>query len=498
MGAGADATLRDAEGCSCIHLAAQFGHTALVAYFVARGVSADLADRGGMTPLMWSCWRVNSLDPTRLLLTLGASTGLTDNTQGNTALHWAILARNSTAISTLILQAQASLDIPNNRGDTPLSMLQNYLGERWIGAKVVEKVRENLNSARSHNVLHRMTRDKRVRWWCMVGTPFLSFYIAGLILGANMLVLIKIFLFTCLYVVLHFAGQLVYDDRLMALLPLSIYLATKLWMYVTWIVYIMPRISFFATLIFLSSSCALWFFFLKSWLGDPGVIAPTQEQRFRTIIQLAEQGGNGFEPSSFCSACLVRRPLRSKHCSVCNRCVARFDHHCPWVANCIGSKNHKYFMGFLTCLIVMCSQMIYGSTQYWQAQCEIFPLNETSFWQVIVSIGQCDAWVSWVCANAMLHFAWVLMLFACQVYQIAYLGMTTNERMNRGRYTHFINNSGNSPFSRTVLQNITDFLECNCCGLAKPRMTDWLTSYELDKNVEHQPLLRPKDTFQYV
>lgn len=161
--------------------------------------------------------------------------------------------------------------------------------------------------------------------------------------------------------------------------------------------------------------------------------------------------------------------------------------------------------------------MIYGSTQYWQEQCDVFPLNETSFWQVIVSIGQCDAWVAWVCTNAMLHFAWVLMLFACQVYQvrfviqimvacmnimklsqIAYLGMTTNERMNRGRYTHFINNNGNSPFSRSFIQNLADFLECNCCGLVSPRRTDWMTSFDLEKNVEHQPLLRQKDNFQYV
>lgn len=55
---GADPTLRDAEGCSCLHLAAQFGHTALVAYLVARGVSPDLGDRGGMTALMWSSWKV--------------------------------------------------------------------------------------------------------------------------------------------------------------------------------------------------------------------------------------------------------------------------------------------------------------------------------------------------------------------------------------------------------------------------------------------------------
>lgn len=118
----------------------------------------------------------------------------------------------------------------------------------------------------------------------MVGTPFLTFYVAGLILGANLLVLIKMFLLSCLYIVLHFAGQLVYDDRLMALLPLSIYLATKLWMYITWIVYIMPRISLVTTVAFLSSSGALWYFFLKSWLGDPGVISTTQEQRFRVRL----------------------------------------------------------------------------------------------------------------------------------------------------------------------------------------------------------------------
>lgn len=56
-----------------------------------------------MTPLMWAVWKISSLDPTRLLITLGASPNLSDH-QGNTALHWAILARNTTAISTLILQ----------------------------------------------------------------------------------------------------------------------------------------------------------------------------------------------------------------------------------------------------------------------------------------------------------------------------------------------------------------------------------------------------------
>lgn len=53
IAAGADPGLKDAEGLSCLHIAAQFGHTAIVAYFIAKGLSPDLLDRGGMTPIMW-------------------------------------------------------------------------------------------------------------------------------------------------------------------------------------------------------------------------------------------------------------------------------------------------------------------------------------------------------------------------------------------------------------------------------------------------------------
>lgn len=59
MRAGADPTLKDNEGFSCIHLAAQFGHTAIVAYLVAKGVSPNTPDKNSMTPLMWSAYKVN-------------------------------------------------------------------------------------------------------------------------------------------------------------------------------------------------------------------------------------------------------------------------------------------------------------------------------------------------------------------------------------------------------------------------------------------------------
>jgi palmitoyltransferase len=69
-----------------------------------------------------------------------------------------------------------------------------------------------------------------------------------------------------------------------------------------------------------------------------------------------------FHPNMNCRTCLFPKLARSKHCSLCRACVARADHHCVWVNNCLGRGNYKYFLALLlstTSLLAYTAQLTY-------------------------------------------------------------------------------------------------------------------------------------------
>lgn len=150
---------------------------------------------------------------------------------------------------------------------------------------------------------------------------------------------------------------------------------------------------------------------LATCCTDPGII-PRREVVLATRCGVELEAalgydvlggsGDGSEPTipeklrsqgyRWCRTCRIVRPPRASHCSDCDNCVLRYDHHCPFVNNCVGQRNYHFFFGFITCVLVLAMLVIPSILTYFSALNMESTLDQmsqvsSSMWIVLYGLG---------------------------------------------------------------------------------------------------------------
>nr|CAD7443392.1 unnamed protein product [Timema bartmani] len=124
------------------------------------------------------------------------------------------------------------------------------------------------------------------------------------------------------------------------------------------------HVVLFNTIIFLLALAHL-----KAVCSDPGVVPLPQSRVDFSDIHSGSQSLLQREDWTVCTRCETYRPPRAHHCRICKRCIRRMDHHCPWINNCVGEQNQKYFIQFLVYVGALSAYAIVLVVTSWLVDC---------------------------------------------------------------------------------------------------------------------------------
>ncbi|KAI0057823.1 zf-DHHC-domain-containing protein [Artomyces pyxidatus] len=97
---------------------------------------------------------------------------------------------------------------------------------------------------------------------------------------------------------------------------------------------------------------------------------PTSPQRPLTGVQWSSNLHITPGSTTKCTKCGVTKPERTHHCRICNRCVLKYDHHCPVsflvsicapipfkpptfrINQCVGLHNERHFVLFMAYVVI--------------------------------------------------------------------------------------------------------------------------------------------------
>ncbi|XP_052076130.1 uncharacterized protein LOC127714155 isoform X1 [Mytilus californianus] len=389
--AGVSIDVVDNKGCTPLIVAAQYGHTMLAGYLMGKGARLQIVDRDGDNALHWAAFKGQN-ELMRLLIYSGFNPRQRDN-YGQTSLHLSCINGNLTAVKELCEQDGAELDLKDKNGKTPLMLASGRKHQ-----DVIEYLRRQIKSKNSF-------------------IPKLDILSIAFGPPGNSKVAILFFMVNVLC-----------------------------WGYPMYIIKCLPYTWYdlmILHIIFFILNIIMWFSLFHASTTDPGYLPRNVPEYDLAIKQVAhfdewKQGENPL--SRLCHTCRLVKPLRSKHCRVCNRCIKVFDHHCPYIYNCVGYKNRVTFISFVTCVGMLGPICMFLS---------VYTINNYMEWN----------WIYKIYMAIMVFFEITAGSLFIGGMWLAAVNLTTNEYLKHKKYKHLVDENGKLKyaFNQGILNNFLDY-----------------------------------------